>query len=651
VPSKDLTWRLLGEDVTASKTFRDFASSVDEGANKADASVKKLDQTSKQAAEGGVSDLSDGLDGVAKAFANPMVAAIPAGIALVGPIAASGAAAMAAFGAAAGVSLLAFEGRKTQMHDNTAIGAAFTGQVKEASGAIATLEKSAATGADAGVFSALKQVNAFLPTLNPMVHTLAGELGTAASIGVGGLITGLKMSMPLFKDAGAYAEEIATKFANFTASPQFGTFVRYAESEFPKVLAAAESVGTALVEIGVEFHPVGDQLVQDLNGVGQAIQGLNHVGQDLAGFFSGGGPLGKLGVAPGQKGLLSFLNDTSFYKVLGDLAKGGKKPKSLDEQLGLDPGTTAAQVTSLQQLAGQYGVTADVIQKVQRAMQRSADSTAAQTIQFQLQNDAASLLQRSLGGLGTNVLGVEQANTALDVATGSVVTTMKANGRTLDDNTSKGQQNRQALQGQASAAIALAEQIGRQTGSTEKSTSSIQHSKQALLDQLAAQHLLTPEIQRYIDKLYAIPAQKKTSIDLQLDAARAALDGFSSELAAITAGTHYVTIQAQVGGVANASILRDITSHASGGFLTAGLSVVGEQGPELVSYTPGAPPAVFSNSQTRTVASGGGTNVTINIHAGLGASGQQLGHEIMSVLERYAGRELNLRYFPTKPSR
>jgi hypothetical protein len=58
--------------------------------------------------------------------------------------------------------------------------------------------------------------------------------------------------------------------------------------------------------------------------------------------------------------------------------------------------------------------------------------------------------------------------------------------------------------------------------------------------------------------------------------------------------------------------------------------LVGERGPEM--FTPGAGGFITPNNR---LGGGSSTNITINVTAGMGANGNQIGEEIIRQIKRY----------------
>ena len=74
----------------------------------------------------------------------------------------------------------------------------------------------------------------------------------------------------------------------------------------------------------------------------------------------------------------------------------------------------------------------------------------------------------------------------------------------------------------------------------------------------------------------------------------------------------------------------DLPGRAGGWRVSGGSSyLVGEMGPEL--FMPGRGGNIVPNDRL----SGGGTNITINVTAGMGTNGAQVGEQIVNAIKRY----------------
>jgi hypothetical protein len=242
---------------------------------------------------------------------------------------------------------------------------------------------------------------------------------------------------------------------------------------------------------------------------------------------------------------------------------------------GLTNISTRAQLQAQTDLAAAYGMSLPQYLATIGAQKQNADQAGATTRQLQLENDAATLLGNAFTLLNGGTLGVAQAQTGAASAANSLVAALKANGLEIDGNTQKAVANQQAIQQKVLADQQSAEAIAKQTGSTKAGTDAFAASKVALEQQLAAQGLLNPAVQAYIDKLYAIPAVKPTKIDMDAAEALRRVQELKGWMDSLTSKTIVMTVQTnQVGAPAGVGITNTVRKYADGG------TVAGSGGPK-----------------------------------------------------------------------
>lgn len=194
--------------------------------------------------------------------------------------------------------------------------------------------------------------------------------------------------------------------------------------------------------------------------------------------------------------------------------------------------------------------------------------TSALTAALQAQSTTADMLKTSFDLLNGTNLSVEQSQTAMAAANNSVTESFAQNGLAIDGSSAAAVANQQAIQNAALAAQANAEAITTQTGSTNAGTTAFMASKTALEQQLAAQGNLTPAVQAYIDKLYAIPPELATKLSVDNAAALTAIANTQEALnllpRTITIG---VNMPATTGGY---KILTNATGGAVPSYLSGG---------------------------------------------------------------------------------
>lgn len=194
------------------------------------------------------------------------------------------------------------------------------------------------------------------------------------------------------------------------------------------------------------------------------------------------------------------------------------------------------QIRSQQGLQQSFGLTEDQLRAAASEQQNLALQTSWVSTQLNIENAAAKSLSDVLQLMNNGSLSVAQAQTAAATATLNLTDMLAKNGTTLDENTHEGLANEQAIQSKIGADQAAAEAIARQTGSQQAGTDALKASKQALQDQLSKLGELTPEIQAYIDKLYAIPPNVSTSVYLNTHDAYAALSDLRAAYGNIAVG-------------------------------------------------------------------------------------------------------------------
>lgn len=290
--------------------------------------------------------------------------------------------------------------------------------------------------------------------------------------------------------------------------------------------------------------------------------------------------------------------------------------------------TLAAQLESgaIQKVAASYGLTVDAYYNAKLASDKKTQSDQTQTAAMQLESDAAGLLTTKLDILNGKNLSVAQAQTGLAGANNQLLDSLKQNGRVIDGNTAAAVSNQQAVQSQVQMAQTAAEAIGKSTGSSAAAARSYLASRDALMQELQAHHLLTPALKAYIDRLYDLKDLKvpPTQVDLDKAAAEAKLAAYRRAIGQLPKGIsttvqvlgadhakqvirsvvdyansqhpviHVATINTSTGSVSSG---RQV-ANADGGGVPEGWSTVGERGWEAV-HKKGNTVQVFSHEKSR----------------------------------------------------
>jgi hypothetical protein len=379
-------------------------------------------------------------------------------------------------------------------------------------------------------------------TVGPILEGVAWSLGAVnlaaeASAGPVGWVIGLVSLLAAGFGLLATSQNNATDAVNnYTAAVEQdnGVVGQNVTAQAAKALADAKAL-TAAQQLGISTKLLTDATVGHAAAQEQLDKKLTAARAHLVDLRK------ELMAAPGANAALTdaVVKQRDEIQTLSDAYE--KNKKGIQDELkayqdytkaqGLAVISTKAQMDAQTALAARYGMTLPTMLAAEAAQKQNADSAAAATRQLQLENDAAGLLTNAFTLLNGGTLSVAQAQTGSAAATNSLTDSLKQNGLVIDGNTKAAVSNQQAVQAKVQQDQQSAEAIAKQTGSTEAGTKAFAASKVALEQQLAAQGLLNPAVQAYIDKLYAIPPVVKTKAELDADAARAAAASLRAYLA------------------------------------------------------------------------------------------------------------------------
>lgn len=361
----------------------------------------------------------------------------------------------------------------------------------------------------------------------------------------------------------------------------------------------------------------------------------------------------------------------AFDTAFANLAKGGHAAEAAKqfagfEQTLLGTGRTAAEVAAMfpEYSAAVAAIAADQ-QVAARSMGYFGEQAVAVQAKLDLQKQSADGLRNSLNALNEVYLqargGVRGMEAAIDAATAS----LKENGRTLDENTEKGRANNQALDNLAGATMKAAEAALVNGQGWEAAQAIWERGRGQLLASAQAMGLTEAQAKALADQILATP--DKTAVlrgnmeDLQakLDAAKAQLASVpDSRKAAIRAEiadlesklsqarsllggmktdywvrVHYQQIGYIPSGGHQFEFAHGGIIGAAGGGPRSRMTLVGEQGPELVDLAPGS--RVRSNPDSKRIADGmagggGGGPTVLEIRS----SGSRIDDLILEILRR-----------------
>jgi hypothetical protein len=526
-------------------------------------------------------------------------AAIAAGLTLVGPAAGAATAGIAAVGAAAGTTMLAIQGIRTEMKNQTVDGRAFTAEVKSSQSALSLLEATAARYAQPGIFSALSQVNAFLPTLNPLVGDLAKHLSTAFSIGTGGLIQGLKTAEPLLSDAGVDATVLAQKFADFAGSSEFRHFIDYARRELPIIGHDMQDFATAAIHTAVALQPLGDALLRILDDASHVVDTLAKITKWSMPKDQVAPSAGTSGIGPGyhsggaKPNLLHQINDTIVNGAVdfltGDQSDpGGVKKRAAQQKAAADQAAAAAkqQVTALNdaaraaafnQLAMQNTGLAQLVTKgdydtATAAIKKQEEQLAATTAQMRIQGDVSGLLQQAEDKLSGKAYSAANAQNTFEQGIVSLLQNVKSGGPVFTGLSQAAITNRSSLLQLRDAALAAAGTYGDVNVSGSAAQKKLIELRQTIIDSTGTTGKARDEVTKFVDSILKIPDSASVDVTADTNPAVTAISNLRNMITGI-AGHHYaVYFDAKTNGslprggnAASLSAYGNIFAYGTGG--------------------------------------------------------------------------------------
>jgi hypothetical protein len=489
-----------------------------------------LERSTRRASRG-VSDMGRSFRGLHDP--KVILAAVAAGVAVLGPVAGATAGAVAGLTAVVGTGVLAWKGYQREIQQGTALGVAMRQQLGGLSSTLQGLEATAAGAVGPGLMGGLSKLDAYLPTLDGHVSTLGKSLGNALDVSADGVISGLKNMMPLLEDGGRWAEVLAHKFADFTQSQDFKDFIAYARAELPEVAQAVGDLTKGFVDMGVALAPVGDSLVKTIGLLGDVMSLGGKAGTEI----------------PGLPDLGQVMKWTSGIGLLGgayDLLHG--KTKSATEATAEYADTTQtslaaidAQSTAQSGLAGVMGTTFAALQAAEAAQHKTADAAAAATLKMQLENDAAGILKQSLDLLNGEAIDAASAQNAFDSSLANMGDHVTAQGKkikftttSINDMSAASVSLRGQLIQQVQNAQRVVEANGGLADSTGKAREQALKLRKQIIDNAVAHGVDRKAAQAYVDTLFKVPKKiPPTKLDADTKAAEAALTALEAHLTGV----------------------------------------------------------------------------------------------------------------------
>lgn len=174
---------------------------------------------------------------------------------------------------------------------------------------------------------------------------------------------------------------------------------------------------------------------------------------------------------------------------------------------------------------------------------------------------------------------------------------IKENGKTVDDHTEKGRANNEALDNMAAAARDVADAVVEAGGSESDYRKSLEKSLPHIISTAQAMGYSASEAEDLAAELLGIPKKVRTTIGTNAGAAIGAVRDFKEEFYALSGA--YVGVSIGVSGIGALGGYRHGGPRAAAGGGRGGLTLVGENGPELVPLQHGS--MVHDAATTRTM--------------------------------------------------
>jgi hypothetical protein len=215
---------------------------------------------------------------------------------------------------------------------------------------------------------------------------------------------------------------------------------------------------------------------------------------------------------------------------------------------------------------------------------------------------AAGAYNTALTSLNGTQMSMDQAQNTMAQDLLNASTSFKANKYSMDDSTQAGINNRTALTNAATAITALGTQTYQATGDMNTANGVIQQQIDAFVKATGATGQNKVAIEQYLEQIAKIPPNVPTNATANTATAAAALAKLQGQLDELSKGVNI--------NVTNGGGGRILSGYAEGGSPRAGeTAIVGEDGPEIVTF--GANATVIPNDRIPTIggSSGAGSSV------------------------------------------
>lgn len=208
------------------------------------------------------------------AYGAGIAIAVASLIPLLAPLAGYIAGVTGAFTLMGAAGVLAVFGIKNAMADGTAAGNQFSAGLHLLKGDFDQLSNTAADSMLSRFQIAISNLDAAMPSLNSDVRIFSGLLGDTGNIVLKTIISGFRIIVPLFIQAGVYVEQLAAAWQKWTTQGGLAAFVRMAVVGLPQVANALGSVLKGAVAVISGLAPLGTILLGVVQIVGVLLQGV-----------------------------------------------------------------------------------------------------------------------------------------------------------------------------------------------------------------------------------------------------------------------------------------------------------------------------------------------------------------------------------------
>lgn len=493
-----------------------------------------------------------------------------------------------------------------------------------------------------GFFSGLKSIltsPAVLGVAAGLAAILVPAIGAALSsgvmLGLGGgiLVAGVAAALK--------APGVQAALDNFKGkvSAAFASFGKAFEGPTARAMQTfgdmVDRLSPAFNRVGAAVAPIIDKLAPALAAMAErAMPGIEHAASQLGPVFDAlAGILPQLGEHIGK-----------FFAIISEQGPGTVQfIKDFGKAIGWMLDNLATSIAALTWMYGKIRGVDDSSKDASKSVAKMGEDFSKATEKTKtLAEKLDELTQKMLAAVGGQ-LSMRAATRQYEAALDTLGAAIKKGARGIDEHTQKGRDNQAMLDAVASAAKNSAE-AARRLGQSNASVAAIMqkgagdYTRQAMalgLNRKAALDLTA--------SIFGIPTARKTALEMlgaakskrELAEVRAAIYALDNRQVYIDVVTRY---SGKGAGSANANqaYKRDggIMSTAASGGIRRRMTLVGEDGPELIDPSG----MVYNAGKTRQILAGadggGGGGTTINI-ANLNLPGVKDGNSLVRELQRW----------------